>query len=340
MAQLGGLKSRTLQRMAFLTGLPSTGTKAELATTLRSGLPQSRLLAQPSRILSIDMGIRNLAYCVLDLASLQSTSAPAPLTTSLRVREWRRLDLLGRLVPESAAKTDRKGGADNSISRKLPANAFTPSVMSKVAYGITTELLEYKPTTILIERQRFRSGGGSAIQEWTLRVNMLEGMLWACLQAHNAVNVSTKDYLAPSLHEVSPAMVAKFWTAGTDKELRTTSQLLQNDANGTNTMTGNAARSVDKKAKIAVARGWLKGEGDVSLQLQPEVKSVVDAFTTARRSSTRKKGAEDSEAESSDVGKLDDLADCLLQGAAWVRWEENRRAIVKLMKDGDYDLSP
>ncbi|OQO02440.1 hypothetical protein B0A48_11967 [Cryoendolithus antarcticus] len=338
MAQLGSLKSRTLQRMAFLAGLPSTGTKAELATTLRSGLPQSRLLAQPSRILSIDMGIRNLAYCVLDLASLQSTSAPAPLTTSLRVREWRRLDLLGRLVPESAAKTDRKGGADNSISRKLPANAFTPSVMSRVAYGITTELLEYKPTIILIERQRFRSGGGSAIQEWTLRVNMLESMLWACFQAHNAVNLSTKDYLAPSLHEVSPAMVAKFWTAGTDKELRTPSQLLQDGADST--ATYNASRSVDKKAKIGVARGWLKGEGGVSLQLQPEVKSVVDAFTTARRSSTRKKGAEDSEAESSDVGKLDDLADCLLQGAAWVRWEENRRDMIRLMEDSGYDLSP
>ncbi|KAK6407022.1 hypothetical protein LTR95_018592, partial [Oleoguttula sp. CCFEE 5521] len=289
MAQLGSLKSRTLQRMAFLTGLPSTGTKDELATTLRSGLPRSRLLAQPSRVLSIDMGIRNLAYCVLDVASPQSSSAPAPSTTSLRVREWRRLDLLGRLVPGSAANTDCKGGGDDSFSRKLPANAFTPSVMSKVAYGVTTELLEYKPTTVLIERQRFRSGGGSAIQEWTLRVNMLESMLWACLQAHNAVNVSTKDYLAPSLHEVSPALVAKFWTAGTDNELRTATRLLQDDADSTSTATGNTARSVDKKAKIAVARGWLKGEGGVSLQLQPEVKSVVDAFTTARRSSTRKK---------------------------------------------------
>ncbi|OQO05309.1 hypothetical protein B0A48_09077 [Cryoendolithus antarcticus] len=126
--------------------------------------------------------------------------------------------------------------------------------------------------------------------------------------------MSTKDYLAPSLHE--------------------------DDANSNSTATGNAARSVDKKAKIAVARGWLKGEGGVSLQLQPEVKSVMDAFTTSRRSSARRKGVKDSETESSDVGKLDDLADCLLQGAAWVRWEENRRDMVKLMEDGGYDMSP
>lgn len=76
---------------------------------------------------------------------------------------------------------------------------------------------------------------------------------------------------------------------------------------------------VDKKAKVAIVKSWVAGESeDVSLTFEGQAAEISEAFKQARGGRLLA------------GGKLDDLADCLLQAVAWARWEENRRAIDQL----------
>lgn len=173
-------------------------------------------------------------------------------------------------------------------------------------------LLPHKPSTILIERQRFRSGGAAAVQEWTLRVNLLEGMIWAVLRA---MGYGERSEVGVGVESVSPARVAGFWVQGTGKG------------------------RVEKRDKIEVVGQWL--EGDLGVRFEGEAERVKTAFLGKLRGVGRKEkvklaefgAAGNSEGRHQGVGKLDDLADCLLQVAAWVKWRDNRRGLARILDD-------
>jgi cruciform cutting endonuclease 1 len=153
---LSTLKLPALRRLSSLVGLNVSGTKTALLSQLTS-LPTSP--GPPiTRVLSIDMGIRNLAYCVLDFS-------PNP-----KIVTWTRTT-----VP-------------------LPTSISLPEFATS-AHMLASDLLRtWNPEQVLIERQRWRSQGGVGVQEWTIKVNTMEAMLHAtfhCLQAarswHGAV---------------------------------------------------------------------------------------------------------------------------------------------------------
>ena len=255
------------------------------------------------------MGIRNLAYCRIWLpASWPSRSARAlPV-----VEEWTRVAIATK-APASTALTDDANGEDSTGAKAKPKSIakepFDPKTYAAYAHTLIGSLLSHPsgpPTDVLIERQRFRSGGASAVQEWTLRVNMFEGMLWAVLKA----------IWGGSVWAMEPARVVGFWCRGKEGK-----DAVIGEGMG---KKGKAARS--KEEKMEIVEGWLKDGGVV--ELKGVAKATGEAYLARRgRNGKRRKIIAGEEVEK--MGKLDDLADCLLQGMAWVRWEENRRKILE-----------
>lgn len=168
---ISALKATQLKLLNKSLGLPLSGTKAEL---------QSHLVnleyRTPRRILSFDMGVRNLAFCVVDPPKdLQSPKSKNIYRTSV----WQRKQFD---VPESSVE------------------------FAALAKTFVAELLQAHPgiDTILIEKQRYRSHGGHNILQWTLLVNMFEAMLhatFACL-----MNPKTQK-----VDSVNPSQVAQYW---------------------------------------------------------------------------------------------------------------------------------
>jgi cruciform cutting endonuclease 1 len=337
---LNALKSKPLQHIAFLTGVPSAGTKSHIADQLHESIYRPRLPSGKSRILSVDMGIRNLAYCVIDVPSSRHTTGK-----SLHIQSWKRLDLLEKMrlnlamsqLEEPDQSIESNKGESKAAANAIMKNSFTPAAMSKVALQVAQDFLKYKPDVILIERQRFRSGGGSAIQEWTVRVNTLESMLWACFETMKSVQGEKKAGDFPTVYEVAPKRVASFWTGPSEAHLPAADLLTPEYSPADLKVTAVKAKAAGagKKEKIAVLRSWLDGTGGVSLGFSPETKATAAAFAVGlkRRKTKSSEGNTTEEAAVGRETKLDDLADCVLQGAAWVRWEENRRSILKALTE-------
>jgi cruciform cutting endonuclease 1 len=312
------LKATALKQIAFKCGISTSGTKAILLQRLQDELPilsfPALKPAKPIRILSIDMGIRNLAFSLLEIPPPKSTASKSTSDASLPVlKAWQKLSLL----PQS----------ENNAESKVK-NEFTPAILSDAAYELLrNHLVPHSPTLILIERQRFRSMGSKHIFEWTVRVNMLESMLWAILKTLGREGVWDGE-----VKEVTPGKVGAFWVVEAEELNEGAEENLKEADKFTKVRTGKDAKSKNKGAKIDLVRGWLEEEKVVLLGSE-QVKKLREIYVEkwARKGGRikgRKIGAE-KELKAEEVGKLDDLADCLLQGMAWIKWEENRRRVLE-----------
>lgn len=483
---LASYSGQELGTVLQLIGDLKTGTKPTQYQRLQARLRKPRIrhpVNGPTRIVSIDMGIRNLAFCVLDVgrlnvnhqqhdskgrhrkgegvwsrdASLAEVVPRLPWALDhVEVVAWKRLSLLDALsgVTElndlktsgtgtAGAKTrqtkfrralskralSQKGEepVDAKISRSLvddtstdaevsstgdigigsPATPdYTPVNVAKMAYRLVKDiLLPYNATQVLIERQRHRSGGAPAVQEWTVRVNMLESMLHAIfetfrhsgglLQLLPSQHPSEQDMTAseprlgadgqilPAVHSVNPAQANSLWL---DPDLSSTlyrryPSLFNNTIKDENreyepneakfknglartykmdlTHRGKTKGAVTKARKIQIAELWARRYLAFSTDAQRSCDRFLAARGPVKNVSTRtgattveakkeaaieeyvdllkkptaydRKEKQECEKLTPDDKKLDDLADCLLQGVAWVQWELNRQVLSQVL---------
>ncbi len=346
LAWLGTLKSSQLKTVASQTGINSSGTKPLLNARLLAELPVSRVSSyaqtgkqepqrrnatmrqhsvspRQCRIISIDMGIRNLAYCVLDLPSFSKGEA----STSKKLSNWEYITPTVEAWERIAVNRNTPmptEGLDNDKPENKTKEAFDPSTYAAYAYAFVSEvLLPHTPATILIERQRYRSMGSSAVQEWTVRVNMLESMIYAVLKT-----LSEQGQFSGCVYAVIPAKVGPFWLGDDDAQEKPAAK---------------SAKTKNKGAKIDLVGQWLESRQAVKLSGQAEImgRAFLEKWQGKGQGKRKKKCSSIDSALSGiatsgggDIGKLDDLADCLLQGLAWTRWEENRHRIVKWGLEG------
>ncbi|KAL1996989.1 hypothetical protein VTN49DRAFT_7854 [Thermomyces lanuginosus] len=345
---LSPLKASTLKSIAQATGLKCSGTKQVLLGRIRQNLSNAPSFLDKVKekgnddkasgsgkrvsVLSVDLGIRNLAFSHLIVSGTTDGELKKPEGIGVKLNAWRRISL---------AKS-----ASGSASASEEDETYSPSVYAEKAYALLTELLStYKPDYILLERQRFRSAGSAAVQEWTLRVGMLEAMLYATLHTmQRSAAVPLARYVV--VQGIDPGRVAAYWTAdgpeGGSEESRVRSKGRQRK---------KSARE-GKQRKIGIVAQWLLasdpsrwerletntiitekrppvgGEG-LSLFVpqqreDPEVANLAHAFIE-KHMGVRGPRAR----EGSVIGKMDDLADCLLQGITWIEWQIRKEKIAR-----------
>lgn len=291
------MTSKGLQSLLTRIGSASSGTKSALLARFqravqRPGFPRcgnangvkiSSTGSQKLRIMSIDMGIKNLAFCDAEVSHATSRSGDRQdFNAHMDILRWKKLDLVESSYSKSNLMSS-EDGTEADDAEDAGSNLFSPSVLSKTAYHlISKEVLSVNPDIILIEKQRWRSGGGSAVQQWTVRVNTLEAMLWAVLEtlrhsrhSHGDQDPSTEKH-GYHVYAVDPKRVGQYWLGQHARALQASDEdgsaldvaalskaaIEPDDADKvaptTTKPTKKPSRSkAEKSAKIAILRSWL-----------------------------------------------------------------------------------
>jgi len=322
-------KSRTvtvqiLQALLTRIGSASSGKKDVLVARLEKDVRQPRLFnlrpewkqrlsdtdprSPKLRIMSIDMGIKNLAYCHVEVGYPSGDT----MKPTIDIIKWDKLNLvpatkdLRQHIPKPDPINEKTADADEEV------DVYSLPVLSQTAYRfIQNTVLNDSPDIILIERQRWRSASSPAIQQWTVRVNTLEAMLWAILEtlrtqrltntSRPKIEVRKRDY---EVQGVDPKRVGMYWigqhakaVAQQDDEAMLALAQKEDKAMMALVARGDPKAKVgkkiprskaEKKAKIALLREWLSSDPATTASSMPDSAPMI-SFTIGEGAATARR---------------------------------------------------
>jgi len=166
---------------------------------------------------------------------------------------------------------------------------------------------------------------------------MFESMLYAVLHTLKAEGIWDGQVLA-----VAPGKVGSFWIGEYGGESAKIAGAVKEDVVATTELFGGRHKEVrktqsakirNKGIKIDLVKNWLEKGVMVTLGNEGAEATAKGYMEKWDRRPGRKLGKSVAkiagEEMVEELGKLDDLADSLLQGMAWIQWEENKRITVK-----------
>lgn len=136
---------------------------------------------------------------------------------------------------------------------------------------------------------------------------MFEAMLYAVLHTWAA-----EGKWGGEVVPVLPSKVGRYWRLGD-----------VGDEDGMKKKAGkrgNEGAEGSKARKMEIVREMVRSGSGFVLEGQA---GEIGALVMGKAEGKKKKKADKGQG----LGKFDDLADCLLQGLAWVKWEENKRLV-------------
>ncbi len=163
---------------------------------------------------------------------------------------------------------------------------------------------------------------------------MLESMLHGILQTMNAEKI-WQGKVIPIL----PGKVGPFWIEPVEEAIGLVPALEEKGTAPDLTVSRlkklrrtKNSKLLNKGAKIDLVKHWLESGEMVSLGA-PEVETTAQSYLEKLHRTPKSKRAKTAEQVGKteaveEIGKLDDLADSLLQGMAWIQWEQNKTTLL------------